>query len=351
MSLEEAIERYLEARRALRYVNVEDHGRVLSRLLSAVRSRLSRASVNVSDLLPQDLVAVVDERAATCAVGTVANTVVVLKRFGRFLLQRDLVLLDPARKLVLPKVRRTIGWVPSASQVAQLFEAARPERVLSRQGLLVLPWKKKPHNRESLLRRQTLAVAQALRDVVLLELLYGSGLRLSEALKLRLSDVDLAERYVFIRQGKGRKDRVVPLTTKAVSAVQRYLGQEGREVLLSPRRFPGSRRPVRPPSPLLLLSTLGGPLGKDMWRQDRLRPLVVAAGLPRAFTPHRLRHACAVHLLDSGADIVFIARLLGHARLSTTQVYLSLTTAMVEKALLAAHPRERKERAQEGSAR
>lgn len=354
LPLQEAVARYLEARRALRYVNVGQHATVLSRLSARVARRLSLSPqdsslvnvVTVADLLREDLEGMVDEVAAVWSPGTLVNTVIVLKSFGRWLIKRDLVLLDPARGLAIPKLRRTIGWVPSPSQVERLFQEARPERVLERVGLDVLPWKRKPHNRESLVRRQTIAFAQALRDVILLELLYGSGLRLSEALELRLSDLDLSERTAFIRQGKGKKDRVVPLTTKAVSALQRYLAPDGREVLLDPRRTPSSRRPPRPPSPLLLLSTVGGRLGKDLFRQTRFQPLVVAAGLPRALTPHRLRHACALHLLDAGADIVYIARLLGHARLSTTQVYLSLTTAMVGKAL-SAHPREREEKRQE----
>jgi site-specific recombinase XerD len=189
--------------------------------------------------------------------------------------------------------------------------------------------------------------AEAGRDLALLELLYGSGLRIQEAVGCLVTDVSLAERTLFVAKGKGNRQRIVPITPRAAMAIARYMA-EGRRVLLEGRARRARTR-KKAPSPALFLSTTGQPVMPQPWRERRLTPLLRAAKLPKGLTPHRLRHACAVHLLESGADILQISRLLGHERLETTAIYLSLAVGEVAKALRAAHPRERPERSSPGS--
>lgn len=330
--MKEAIARYVTERRAAGYVEIGALTRVLSRLLSHFSERLSREPF-VGDLSPRDLDAVADVLTAERTQNATRRVIGILKMFSRWLMRRGLVLLDPGAHLVLPKPpKRSFGLVPSREDVARLIALAAPENALLREGLAEpLPFRRRRRDRERLARRQALVRAEALRDVALLELLYGSGMRFGEALTLDLSDLDLSERTAFIKSGKGKKDRLVPLTKEAVRTLQRYLAEEGRGALGG--GYSGSRA--------LFLGTTGRRLWACVWSERRLRPLLAGASLPKSLSPHRLRHACAVHLVESGADVVFVKRLLGHDRLATTAIYLDLSTAAVDRALLAAHPREK----------
>lgn len=161
---------------------------------------------------------------------------------------------------------------------------------------------------------------------------------MNEAIDLELFDMNLAGRTATIRRGKGDKARLVPITHRATNVISDYL-EESRTVLLQTRLRRRETR-IMAPSRALLLSTTGRPLTAQTWCERRLGPLLAAASLPQSLRPHRLRHACAVHLLESGADVLLISRLLGHARLETTAIYLALTTAHLARTLRA-HPRER----------
>jgi site-specific recombinase XerD len=260
-----------------------------------------------------------------------------LRQLGRFLLACGDVLLDPCNHLVCKKHVPKLGFVPSLEDVARLFSAADPESVLLRTDLDRPPARARARRWSKYQRRLELERAEAERDVALLEVLYGSALRFQEAVLLSITDLNLADRALFIERGKGGKSRVVPVTLRARASLVTYMA-EGRRVLLAARM----RRPSalsRPSSHALFLSTTGRAIAAQCWRERRLAPLLVASRLPASLGPHRLRHACAVHLLESGADVLLITRLLGHARLSTTAIYLLMTTAHLESALLA-HPRE-----------
>jgi site-specific recombinase XerD len=153
----------------------------------------------------------------------------------------------------------------------------------------------------------------ALRNRALLELVYSAGLRSSEAVGLDLGDVDFEQEQVFVRRGKGAKDRVVPLGEEAAHWVARYL-REARPAL------------ARGVADALFLSSRGRRLDTSTLR--RLLP-----------HPHRLRHAFATHLLDGGADLRAIQELLGHSSLSTTQVYSHVSARRLRKVYDRAHPR------------
>ena len=334
-SLRQAVVGFLCERRGLGYREIGAHERTLGLLASVLAERLAtkrpapKEPLTI-DVTRDDLTKVLDILASRgLSPVTVGHAVSSLRVFFRWLSRRGALLLNPAEDLPFPKSPRRIGYVPSPSEVERLLLFAGREAVLKRAGAL------DDRERERVL-------CQAVRDLAILEILYGSGLRLSELLKLLVKDIDLRERTAFLKSGKGGKDRVVPLTTKAAEAVSRYL-EESRPALLSGRL--ADHESGKTPE-VLFLSASGTRLYHD-WRERYFVPIARAAGLPRALTPHRLRHACAVHLLSDGADLSHIARLLGHERLDTTALYLSLTTKSVAEALAASHPRERDEQTDE----
>jgi integrase/recombinase XerD len=167
------------------------------------------------------------------------------------------------------------------------------------------------------------ASPQALRDRAIMETLYSTGLRRMELVRLRLGDVSLDGGTLAVRGGKGRRDRVVPLGLRAAASIQRYLS-EVRPLLRS-----GLDRGE------LFLTDYGEPFRRNRLG-DRMHRYVARAGLPGAC--HVFRHACATHMLDNGADIRFIQAILGHADLSTTQIYTHVSIGKLREVHAATHP-------------
>jgi integrase/recombinase XerD len=170
--------------------------------------------------------------------------------------------------------------------------------------------------------------ALGLRDRAILELLYGTGLRLGELLRLDLTDVDLARGTLLIRQGKGRKDRMVPVAGRAAVALDAYLAEARRELA----------RNFREPS--LFLSWRGQRMEEGRI-ECLLQRYAAAAKVPGRVHPHALRHACATHLLQGGASIRHVQALLGHASLATTVLYTKVAVKDLAQVLTKAHPSER----------
>lgn len=166
------------------------------------------------------------------------------------------------------------------------------------------------------------------RDAAILELLYGTGLRNSEVCSLSVFDYDAAQETVFVRNGKGGKDRIVPVGKKAREALERYAAARGGH---------------EPPSPLFVTAK-GTPLTPDTVRQLLTRVLRRAGLYKKSqhVTPHSLRHACATHLLRGHADIRHIQVLLGHSSLRTTEIYTRVDTTDLARVLKRCHPRERR---------
>jgi integrase/recombinase XerD len=170
----------------------------------------------------------------------------------------------------------------------------------------------------------------AIRDRALLELLYGTGARISEAVGLDVDDVDLDDGVARL-WGKGSKQRMVPIGSYAVSAVSAYLVR-ARPVLATG----GSRTST----PALFLNARGGRLSRQSaWAV--LRSAASRAGLTVEVSPHTLRHSFATHLLDGGADVRVVQELLGHASVTTTQIYTLVTVDRLREVYAAAHPRAR----------
>ncbi len=180
------------------------------------------------------------------------------------------------------------------------------------------------------------STALALRDRAMFELAYACGLRAEELVTLRLDDVDYDDEQLRV-EGKGRKTRFVPIGEPAVVALRGYIeperGREGRAALTDPAD----------PSDVLFLSKTGRPLGtSDVRRRLRLwtaRAGAVAERAGGAVSPHALRHSFATHLLDGGADLRSIQELLGHASVSSTQIYTRVESARLKSAYARSHPR------------
>ncbi len=177
---------------------------------------------------------------------------------------------------------------------------------------------------EALLNAPDLATPTGLRDRTLLELIYGAGLRISEAVELPLSELDLEGGAVRVT-GKRGKTRWVPLPGLTKAWIERYLA-DGRPRLL------------KEPSGLLILSDRGKPMRRQT-AANRLGRYASLAGLPESVSPHTLRHSYAVHLLEGGADLRAVQELLGHESIATTQVYTQLDMREVQRKYRAAHPR------------
>ncbi|HLT61820.1 MAG TPA: tyrosine recombinase XerC, partial [Microlunatus sp.] len=165
----------------------------------------------------------------------------------------------------------------------------------------------------------------ALRDVAILEVLYGSGVRVAELCGLDLADVDTDRRTVRVF-GKGRKERTVPLGAPAFRAVHSWLA-EGRPALVTPQS-----------PPAIFLGERGGRIDQRVVRRVVHRVLRLTDGAPD-LGPHGLRHAMATHLLEGGADLRSVQEMLGHASLATTQLYTHVTTDRLRGAYQQAHPR------------
>lgn len=234
-------------------------------------------------------------RAAGLASTTIARRVAALRSFYRHQVLLGARGENPAAELELPKRRRTLPRTLSPGEAERLIEAAAG------------------------------TTPRSLRDRALVELLYGAGLRVSEAVGLDKAGVDLEQRIVRCT-GKGSKERVVPVGREAVEALRRYLSR-GRPYLDKRHR------------PELFLNAQGGALTRS-GAFLILRRLADKAGLePGRVHPHLLRHSFATHLLEGGADLRTIQELLGHSSLSTTQVYAHVDARRLRKVYDRAHPR------------
>ena len=165
-----------------------------------------------------------------------------------------------------------------------------------------------------------LAAPDNLRDKAILETLYSGGLRIHELVGLNDDDLDLVGEVVRVR-GKGKKERLAPLGAPCVEAVQKYLDSRGRS----------ARGP-------LFVNKFGGRITARSC-QRMLKKYLIQVGLDPSLTPHKLRHSFATHMLDAGADLRSVQELLGHANLSTTQIYTHITPERLKKVYEKSHPR------------
>ncbi|MEM9227865.1 MAG: site-specific tyrosine recombinase XerD [Verrucomicrobiota bacterium] len=230
------------------------------------------------------------------APASVARKRTALRTFAKYLLRERVITKDFSELLDSPKLQRKLPSTLSAAQVEALLEAPKGER------------------------------PQDLRDRAMLELMYSSGLRVSELCELPLQAVDLENGFVRL-VGKGAKERVVPIGRKAVEALESYL-MSGRPKLVKP-----------PTGHACFLSTRGTALSrKTFW--FNLKKHALAAGIKQPVKPHLLRHSFATHLLENGADLRAIQEMLGHADISTTQIYTAVRSETLAAQHAQFHPRK-----------
>lgn len=302
-------------------------------------------------------------RAEGLAEGTLAGEALALKRFGTWLAARGIgsagqvrredvtgwaeelarhryrrtaetesrPLLPKSRHDLLAAVRRFFAWMvrrrrlladPSASLMLRHPKRGLPKAVPSEEEmarLLAAPGRS----------------ALELRDAALLALLYGTGLRRSEAAALDVSDLDLVERTVLVKRGKGGRGRLVPMGTEAAERLRLYL-TSGRPELSaggrSPALFVGARRDAAHRGRRLSPKTVSA-----LVKEAALR-----AGLEKSVTAHSLRHACATHMLRAGAGVRHVQELLGHAHVATTTIYTRVTVPDLVRVHSRTHPRGRR---------
>jgi integrase/recombinase XerD len=239
-------------------------------------------------------------RAAGLSGATIARRIAALRSFFRHQVLLGACTDNPAAELELPKRRRKLPRTLSPGEAERLIDAARG------------------------------TTPRALRDHALVELLYGAGLRVSEAVSLTKPDVDLQSRLVRCI-GKGNKERVVPIGRAAAEALRRYLSR-GRPFLDVRHR------------PEIFLNARGGALTRAGVFLV-LRRLAEKAGLePERVHPHLLRHSFATHLLEGGADLRSVQEMLGHADLSTTELYTHVSDRRRRELYYQAHPHARRRR-------
>ena len=244
---------------------------------------------------------VAHQRAGDRAPASVARALVAVRALYRFLAEEGFVEVDPAAEVEVPRVPKGLPKPLSEAEIGALLDAVVGDDAL------------------------------ALRDRAMVEVLYGTGLRISELVGLSLGKLDLDGRQL-IAFGKGRKERLVPIGACALDALRAYLGPRGR-VALAPAQWAR-----RDDAEAVFLNQRGGRLSRQgAWQI--VRGYGERAGLGDRLSPHVLRHSCATHMLDHGADIRVVQELLGHASLTTTQVYTLVSTDRLRQVYDSAHPR------------
>ncbi len=237
-------------------------------------------------------------RAEGYVKASIARKISEVRSFCRYLVREEILSANPIRAISSPKI---------------------PKR---------LPDYLAPYEVEALLRAPDTSEPQGQRDRAIMEVLYASGLRVSELVSLNLSNVDVRRGELRV-WGKGAKERLALLGKPACRALSRYI-QDGRSKLIKENT----------PTNALFLSRLGTRLSTRSI-SNVLDKYAKLAGLKRRVTPHVIRHTFATHLLDGGADLRTVQELLGHANLSSTQIYTHVSQARAKQVYRKAHPRSR----------
>lgn len=235
------------------------------------------------------------EQNATKAPASVSRMISALRKFYRFLLREGAISADPMTKINTPKRAQHLPATLSSQEVDALMAKPDTDKPLG------------------------------LRDRAIFELMYATGLRVSEVVDLRLDQLHLAMNLLQVT-GKGDKERLVPISPQATQWVDRYL-QEARPKLL---------KRVQPRN--VFVNFHGGPMTRQgIWKN--LKAYIASIGIEKDVTPHTLRHSFATRLLENGADLRVVQELLGHSDISTTQIYTHLSNQHLVAVYHKTHPR------------
>ncbi|MGE5405423.1 MAG: site-specific tyrosine recombinase XerD [Candidatus Saccharibacteria bacterium] len=285
---------YLKFERGLSENTQEAYRRDIAKFMAFLRDNKKIADVRDikrSDIL--DFLGQLLEEGA--AFSSSARNLSSIKTFNRFLIMEGHMSVNPADNLDSPKVNRKLPQVLTVAEVDRLMEQPNP----------VLP--------------------TGLRDRAMFELMYATGLRVSELLALEIDDINLNAGYVRCL-GKGRKERIVPINKTSIYWVERYIGRSRQQLTngsINRTLFVNAN-------------------GRKMTRQGFWKLLakhVKDAGIDKEVTPHTLRHSFATHLLENGADLRAVQEMLGHADIGTTQIYTHLTKSRLREVYQKSHPR------------
>jgi integrase/recombinase XerD len=282
---------HLRVERGLAKNTIESYSRDLMKFFAFLEAR-SLPPLGVSQA---DLMDFITSLAGPLSIRSIARNISALKVFYRFLVSDAKIKTNPARLLSTPKLPRRLPGVLSRSEVDRLLD--QPDTSTSR----------------------------GQRDGAMLELLYATGLRVSELVGLKIPNINLEAGFVRT-VGKGAKERMVPVGAKALKAIRDYLAH-GRPALLK-----------RKTSLFLFIGRRGKPITRQgFWKI--IKHYGLKAGIRKALTPHSLRHSFATHLLEGGADLRSVQIMLGHADISTTQIYTHVTRERLKQVHEKYHPR------------
>jgi integrase/recombinase XerD len=290
------LERFTDAltlEQGLAAQTLEAYRRDMDRLVDYATIKGATAPLDISSRLLREFVYYLKDLGL--APASIRRNISAVHTYFRFLLSEGVVTRDPSERLETPKRWRSLPDVLSVEEITRLLAAP------------------------------TLDDPFAFRDRAMLELAYGAGLRVSEWISLGVRDVLMADRLVRVF-GKGSKERLVPIGRSAIGAVATYIRE------LRPKLERGSGKGI------LLLNARGEPLSR-MGAWKLLRKYVERAGITKDVSPHTLRHSFATHLLEGGADLRAVQEMLGHADISTTQIYTHVDREYLRKVHKQFHPR------------
>ncbi len=285
---------YLSAERGLALNTLESYGRDLRQYWEYLKSQEENAALDRASraVIVAYLLELQRQGKATA---TIARRLAALKAFYQFMVRENHLAEDPTANLESPKLERRLPKVLTVAEV---------DRILSQPDL---------------------GTAGGVRDSAMLELLYATGIRVSELVHLDLDAVDLDEGFIRC-EGKGSKERMVPMGSMAVESTRRYLDR-GRGRLVRDSR-----------EAALFVNHHGRRLTRQgFWKI--VKRYARRAEIDKEITPHTLRHSFATHLLENGADLRSVQEMLGHADISTTQIYTHLTQGRLKEVYAKAHPR------------
>jgi integrase/recombinase XerD len=256
---------------------------------------LKQRRVSPIQISQEDLVSFIAEKETQLSPRSLARNLVSIRMFYRFLVSEGKIESNPARLLGIPKMYQHLPDVLSRDEVEVFLLQPDTHTVLGK------------------------------RDKAMLELLYATGLRVTELISLKMSNINLEAGYVRTI-GKGSKERVVPSGTKAIDSLKEYL-KNGRPSLLEKGGFP-----------YLFLNSKGRPMTRQgLWKI--IRKYALKAGIAKTVTPHTVRHSFATHLLEGGADLRSVQIMLGHSDISTTQIYTHVARERLKEIHEKYHPR------------
>ncbi|MFC4022879.1 site-specific tyrosine recombinase XerD [Oceanobacillus longus] len=285
---------FLQIERGLSDNTLQSYGRDLKHYMECIeKSRQKQAWEAVSRNDIMDFLYILKDEGKSSS--TISRHVSAIRTFHQFLIREQIVTHDASLHIETPKKERKLPDVLSQNEVDRLLD----------------------------IQKNT---ALAVRNKAMLELLYATGLRVTELITLKVSDLHLTMGFVQCL-GKGSKERIVPLGDVAKSATENYLESSRQKLVKNNKQ-----------ETALFVNQHGRPLSRQgFWKI--LKSLVQDAGINKTITPHTLRHSFATHLLENGADLRVVQEMLGHADISTTQIYTHVTKTRLKDMYKAYHPR------------